>query len=256
MHRKNISCLAAAHIDACALANNHVLDWLDLAGVAHSGAGNNLKEAMAPAVLPLPNRGRVLVFSFGAVTSGIPWAWRAASDRAGVHLLDDLSEATATGVATYMQHFQQPNDVLIASIHWGGNWGYEIPAEQIAFAHRLIDEGASIVHGHSSHHVKGIEVYRNRLVLYGCGDFLTDYEGITGHERFRGDLGLMYLIEVDLRTGRLISTRFVPMQMRRFRLNHASVADAQWLARLLNQLGTAFKTDARLMNKNQISLSW
>ena len=42
---------------------------------------------------------------------------------------------------------------------------------------------------------KGIEVYQDRLILYGCGDFLNDYEGIGGYEHYRSDLGLMYFAE-------------------------------------------------------------
>ena len=55
------------------------------------------------------------------------------------------------------------------------------PAEQVRFAHRLIDGGFDLVHGHSSHHPRPIELYRGRLVLYGCGDFIDDYEGIGGY---------------------------------------------------------------------------
>jgi hypothetical protein len=29
-----------------------------------------------------------------------------------------------------------------------------------------------------------------------CGDFLNDYEGITGYERYRGDLALMYFLRL------------------------------------------------------------
>jgi hypothetical protein len=29
-------------------------------------------------------------------------------------------------------------------------------------------------------------------ILYGCGDFITDYEGIEGYEQFRGDLAIAY----------------------------------------------------------------
>ena len=49
---------------------------------------------------------------------------------------------------------------------------------QIRFAHRLIDAGVDVVHGHSSHHPRPIEVYRGKLILYGCGDTIDDYEGI------------------------------------------------------------------------------
>jgi len=265
MHPLNIGCLSAARISACALANNHVLDWgysglsetlrtLDAAGIAHSGAGNNAEEAAAPAILNVADKARVLLFSFGSTTSGIPREWSATTSRAGVNLLDDLSDATAARVADQMRHHQRSGDLLIGSIHWGSNWGYDIPSKQIAFAHRLIEEGVAIVHGHSSHHVKAIEVFKGRLILYGCGDFLTDYEGISGYEQFRGDLALMYFVELDSQTGQLVSARLVPMQMRRFQLKRASALDARWLCDLANKLGTQFGTSARLRKDNSMML--
>jgi poly-gamma-glutamate capsule biosynthesis protein CapA/YwtB (metallophosphatase superfamily) len=267
MHPQNVGCLSAGRISACALANNHVLDWgydglsetlqaLNAAGIAYSGAGNDTDEAMQPAVLARAGRNRVLLFSFGSSTSGIPEDWKATSISPGVNLLDDLSEATAARVCDQMRAHQQPGDLIIASIHWGGNWGYEIPREQIAFAHRLIEKGVAIVHGHSSHHVKAIEVFKGRLILYGCGDFLTDYEGISGYEMFRGDLALMYLVELDPSNGKLISARLVPMQMRRFRLERASAADAKWLCNLLNELGAKFSTRVKLQSDNSLVLEW
>src|SRR6058998_89559 len=270
MHPQNIDCLSAVRISGCALANNHILDWgyeglsdtlqtLDSAGIAHAGAGKNADEAAMPAVLDLTGKGRVLLFSFGSTTSGIPRDWRATSSFPGVNLLDDLSETTATRVASQMRQSAsggQPGDVLVASIHWGSNWGYDIPPEQIAFAHRLIDEGVAIVHGHSSHHVKAIEVFKGRLILYGCGDFLTDYEGISGYEMFRGDLALMYFVEMDPKSAELITARLVPMQMRRFRLECAAAADAKWLCNLLNELGERFGTTARLEEDNSLTLEW
>jgi poly-gamma-glutamate capsule biosynthesis protein CapA/YwtB (metallophosphatase superfamily) len=265
MHPLNVGCLSAARISGCALANNHVLDWeyeglsetlqsLDAVSVAHTGAGRDTEEAAAPAVLDVPGKGRVLLFSFGSTSSGIPWEWNASALRPGVNLLDDLSEATAARISDQMRQFKRRSDLLVASIHWGGNWGYEIPREQIAFAHRLIEGGVAVVHGHSSHHVKAIEVFKGHLVLYGCGDFLTDYEGISGYEKFRGDLALMYLVELHAPSGELISARLVPMQMRRFRLEHASAADASWLAELLNELGAPFETEVQLADENGITL--
>src|SRR2546429_7373879 len=270
MHPQNIDCLSAVRISGCALANNHILDWgyeglsetlqtLDSAGIAQAGTGKNADEAAMPAVLDLTGKGRVLLFSFGSTTSGIPRDWRATSISPGVNLLDDLSEATATRVASQMRQSAsggQPGDVLVASIHWGSNWGYDIPPEQIAFAHRLIEEGVTIVHGHSSHHVKAIEVFKDRLILYGCGDFLTDYEGISGYEEFRGDLALMYLVDVDSQSGQLLSARLVPMNMQRFRLERTSVSDAKWLCNLLNELGKPFATMTHLGEDNTLTLDW
>jgi poly-gamma-glutamate synthesis protein (capsule biosynthesis protein) len=154
-----------------------------------------------------------------------------------------------------MRAHQQPGDLLIASIHWGGNWGYEIPCEQIVFAHHLVEQGVAIVHGHSSHHVKAIEVFKGRLILYGCGDFLTDYEGISGYEGFRSDLALMYLVELDPTSAALINARLLPMQTRRFRLERASAGDAKSVCNLLNELGARFSTTAK-MQDDSLMLGW
>jgi poly-gamma-glutamate synthesis protein (capsule biosynthesis protein) len=268
MHPRNIDCLTAAGIDCCCLANNHTLDWgrkgleetlqtLAAAGVAQAGAGRNATEADSPASLDVADKGRVLVFSFGSTTSGIPLEWAATEDRPGVNLLEDLSDDTARCVARRIRQAKRSGDVAVASIHWGGNWGYDIPTEQIAFAHRLIEEGGvDIVHGHSSHHVKGIEVYHDRPILYGCGDFLNDYEGVRGYETFRSDLTLMYLITMDPEQGhRLVEMRLVPMHVRCFRLNRASEADASWLCELLNRLGAPFGTEMQ-RDGTDMSLRW
>jgi poly-gamma-glutamate capsule biosynthesis protein CapA/YwtB (metallophosphatase superfamily) len=267
MHPQNVGCLSAARIDACALANNHVLDWgydglsetlqtLDAAGIAYSGAGNDAEQAVKPAVLGRSANSRVLLFSFGFPTSGIAEDWKATSISPGVNLLDDLSQQTAARVCHEMRAHQRSGDLMVASIHWGSNWGYEIPREQIVFAHRLVEEGVAIVHGHSSHHVKAIEVFRSHLILYGCGDFISDYEGITGYETFRSDLALVYLVELDPDSGELIAARLVPMQMRRFRLERASAGDSKWLCSLLNKLGERFGTAARLQEDSSLLLEW
>ena len=97
---------------------------------------------------------------------------------------------------------ERPGDVFVVSLHWGGNWGYGIPPAQADFAHALIDEaGVDVVWGHSSHHAKGIEVYHGKLVLYGAGDLINDYEGIAGHEEFRGDLVLPGILVSALGNG-------------------------------------------------------
>jgi len=244
IHPDNVACLTAARIDCCVLANNHVLDWgrdglvetldtLHGAGISTAGAGRDASEAAAPAVLPVVGGTRALVFGFASATSGVPADWAAEVATPGVNLLPDLLSETAATLAKATQTLRQPGDVLIASIHWGENWAYQIPAQQRRFAHALIEGGFDVVHGHSSHHAKGIEVYRHRLVLYGCGDFINDYEGISGYEHYRGDLAVMYLPCLDAETGCLRSLRMVPMQIRRFRLTRPSPQDAMWLYQAL-----------------------
>ncbi len=163
----------------------------------------------------------------------------------------------APTIASRVHGVKEAGDIVVASIHWGGNWGYEIPPEQTAFAHRLIDEaGVDIIHGHSSHHAKGIEVYRGKPVIYGCGDFINDDEGIGGNERYQGELGLMYFVEMEPATGKLSGLRMQPTLMRRFRVNRASQEDALWLMDMLNREGRRFATRVALEEDATLVLQW
>ncbi len=268
MNPANVPTLTAAQIDVCALANNHVLDWgyagltetleaLQRAGIRYAGAGQNLQEAEAPAVIEVAGKGRVVIFSYGVVTSGIPLQWAATEDRPGVNLLLDLSDEAVQRIREQVAAVKQPGDIVVISIHWGSNWGYTIPRTQRTFAHRLIEEaGVDIVHGHSSHHVKGIEVYKDRLIIYGAGDFINDYEGISGYEEFRSDLTLMYFASADPATGKLVRLQMTPMQIRHFRLNRASKADALWLRGVLNREGQALGTSVEIDQNNVLILGW
>jgi poly-gamma-glutamate synthesis protein (capsule biosynthesis protein) len=213
-------------------------------------------EAQTPAVLDLKDKGRVIVFSFGLGTSGIPARWAATADGPGVDFLSDLSAGTVRRITGRVQAVKRSGEIAIASIHWGSNWGYEIARDERAFAHALIDEARiDIVHGHSSHHRKAIEVYKGRPILYGCGDFIGDYEGISGYEAFRTELVLMYFVAVRPRTGRLVSLTMVPMRIRRFRLERAATEEARWLAEVLAREGAGLGTRVQRNEDNTLTLS-
>lgn len=246
MHPENVGTLNAAGIDACTLANNHVLDWgpeglfetldvLDAAGIGRAGAGRGAAEAAAPLVLEAPGKGRVVLLAYGAESSGIPRGWAAAADRGGVNLLPrDVAEAVAAARAA-LDPVRREGDLVAYSVHWGANWGFEVPRVQRQLAHALIDNvGVDAVIGHSSHHPKGIEVYRGRLILYGCGDLINDYEGIAGYEEFRGELGLGYVAEFGAE-GQLRALDMLPYRRRAFRLSRASSADADRLEAMLRR---------------------
>ncbi|MGW2716463.1 CapA family protein [Streptomyces sp. NPDC001492] len=250
MHPANLPALGVAAPDVCVLANNHVLDFgregladtLDAlagAGLRAVGAGRSAEEAYAPAVVPVPGGGRVLVFALGARSSGVPPGWAATSDRPGVACLPEVSAAAAAEVVRRVREERRAGDVVVVSVHWGSNWGYRVPREHVRFARALVDGGVDVVHGHSSHHPRRIEVYRDRLILYGCGDFIDDYEGIGGYEEYRDDLRIAYLVTVAADTGRLTGLRLVPLRARRMRLEPASDADRDWLCATVNGISEA-----------------
>lgn len=265
MNPANLGCLSAARLDVCTLANNHVLDFgfaglretleaLARAGIRTAGAGVDLAAAEQPAIVPLLPGSRLLVFAFGTPSSGIFQEWAAQRDRAGVHLVTDLSETTAAAIGHRVARAKHRGDVVVASIHWGDNWGYDVPAAHQRFAHALIDRGVDVIHGHSSHHPRPIELYRDRLILYGCGDFINDYEGISGYEPYRDDLALMYFATISADSGELAALRLVPMQIRAMRLANASPDDARWMRDALARASAPFATAIHLDNTGALTV--
>ena len=268
MHPKNAACLATANIDVAVLANNHVLDWgykglaetlftLEQAGIKIAGSGSDSNAASSPAIIDLKDKGRVIISAWAQGSSGIPPDWAAKQNRPGVNRLDNLGADAVHRISDSIRAVKQPGDVIVVSIHWGGNWGYNIPSEHARFAHRLIDTAnVDIVHGHSSHHPKGIEVYKGKLIIYGSGDLLNEYEGISRYEKYRADLSLMYFASVDPATGKLVQLQMTPTQIRNFKINRAEQKDASWLADIMTREGRKLGTRVVLNADNNLILKW
>jgi poly-gamma-glutamate synthesis protein (capsule biosynthesis protein) len=264
MTPENLGCLAAVRPDVCVLANNHVQDFgrrglddtlrsLADAGLAVAGAGNDLDEARRPARVAADGGVAVSVLAYAHGSSGVPQGWAAAPGRSGVALLRDLSPRTADQVAASIAQEKARGAVVVVSVHWGSNWGYDVPDAHVRFAHHLVDAGADVVHGHSSHHPRPVEVHAGRLVLHGCGDFVNDYEGISGHEEYRGDLRVLPRVRVA-RDGALVDVDLVPFRSRRFRLERASTDDCRWLAGVLDRTSARFGVRLRATPDGRISL--
>lgn len=266
MHPDNIDVLRRARADCLTLANNHVLDFgrpglaetvatLRRVGLPTVGAGRDAAAARRPAVVDLGDRGRVVVTAFGAECSGVPPSWQARDDRPGIAFVPHLSAYPPEEVADLLPA-KRPGDIVVASVHWGSNWGYDVPDAHRRVAHQLIDAGVDVVHGHSSHHPRPVEVYRDRLVLYGCGDLVDDYEGITGYEQFRDDLRLLYEVSLVPATGELLGLRMHALRARRMRLHHAPAADVTWLQQTLDRICRPYHTQVKSTVDSVLALSW
>lgn len=267
MHPANVTALTVAGLDACVLANNHVMDWgheglhdtlatLQAAGLRTAGAGASEAQAWAPVVFDLGGGRRLLLFACATASSGVPAAWAAAARRPGVALLPDLTEPTALRLADELARQRRRGDLAMLSIHWGGNWGLEVPEAHRRFAHALIELGAvDLVHGHSSHHPLPLEVHRGRLIVYGCGDLINDYEGIEPHGPLRSDVGCLYRITLEA-DGALRSAQVVPMCLRRFRLEPADEAARRWLAEVFDGGQARFGTRVEREAQGPLHLRW
>ncbi len=267
MHPANVTCLGAAGVHCAVLANNHVLDWgreglaetlasLRTAGIAVAGAGLYACEAALPAVLTVPHGGRVLVFAFAMANAGTPSNWEATGNRSGVALLHDCSASSVERLRDRISVERRSGDVVVVSIHWGPNWGYEVDPERRRFARALVDQaGVDVVHGHSSHHPTAIELHGGKPILYGCGDFINDYEGIGGYEAYRPDLALMYFVTLDPAGGSAAELRLVPLMRKHFRLGYAPEPDLDWLVAMLSREGRSSGTHAVRAGEHELRVS-
>jgi poly-gamma-glutamate synthesis protein (capsule biosynthesis protein) len=100
-----------------------------------------------------------------------------------------------------------------------------------------------------------IEIYRDRLILYGCGDFLNDYEGIRGYECYRDDLVLMYFADLDATDGCLHALTLIPLQIRNFRLSIPERRDVDWIRQTLDRECRKFETRLILGSEGQLAVA-
>jgi poly-gamma-glutamate capsule biosynthesis protein CapA/YwtB (metallophosphatase superfamily) len=245
---KNLAVLQAARIDAVSLANNHTLDFeytamldmlslLDRAGIGRAGAGINLEEASCLAVTGCrPDDGRVGLLAF---TDNEP-PWAANHTHPGVwHVPTDLADERAMHLLETVRCASDTVDLLIVSAHWGSNWGYRPPAEHVAFGRALIDAGAHLVFGHSAHVVRGVEVYRDRLIVYSAGDFVDDY---AVDEIQRNDQSFVFVVEVE--GGRIAGLELHPTVIRNMQSRRAQEPERQAIVAKMRRLCDEFGTES------------
>lgn len=243
---KNIATLLAADIGMVSLANNHVLDYeyegllrmmkvLGSHAINYAGAGRDSTEAVEPAICDVGGTKVGLI----AFTDNEP-DWEATDEKPGTFFVPImLSDKRAKLLINTIVSTRDDVDVLIVSAHWGPNWGYEPPSEHIPFAHALIDAGADIVFGHSGHVFRGIEVYKQKPILYCTGNFVDDY---AVDEIERNDESFVFLLETDRRdVGEII---LYPTHIRDYHATRAKGIASQGIAIKMQKLCTAFKTEA------------
>jgi poly-gamma-glutamate synthesis protein (capsule biosynthesis protein) len=252
MNPRNIEALRALKPDCCVLANNHVLDWgedglvetletLDRCGLARAGAGWDENEAWSPRSLPRPDGGRVIVISMADVSCGAPLSWAARAGKPGIAMVERSIDHCVAKAAAALSPIRTERDFVVASIHWGENWGYGVGTGQFELACRLIDEaGVDVVHGHSAHHPRQMALHNGRLIMFGCGDLINDYEGLRRMEALRPELVAAYLLTIS--GARISKVSILPFRVRRFRLECATAADGAWLADSVSRASTLFRT--------------
>jgi len=241
---KNVEVLKAAGIDGVSLANNHTLDFgyegllemleiLKDEGIGYAGAGEDIKEAMQPAIWSVGGTKVGMI----SLTDNEP-DWEAKLEIPGIYYMPiDKQDARYAKLLEVIKKTKQKVDILIAALHWGPNGGYKPQPNHQPFARGLIDAGVDIIFGHSCHVIQGIELYKGKPIIYSSGDFVDDY-AVDPIER--NDLSFIYM--VDIERNEIKGMQLYPTIIKNFQAMCADGNEAQIIKVLMRALCYDLKT--------------
>jgi poly-gamma-glutamate capsule biosynthesis protein CapA/YwtB (metallophosphatase superfamily) len=214
-HPRNAPAIKNAGFTVASLAGNHcgdygheaLVDTIDLLkglGLETMGAGKNIEEARRPAIVEKKG----VKVGFLAYNTILPQGYWAEANRPGCAPMRALTfyepvEPEQPGIpcriltAPHPKDFRdmiaditklrQVADLVIVSHHWGLHFLPGAIADyQREVGHAAIDAGADLILGHHAHILKGVEIYKNKAILYSMGNFAFD-SSMT-KERFESPL--------------------------------------------------------------------
>lgn len=199
---RNISAYLYAGIDVLSMANNHTLDWgteglldsiarLKKAGLPPLGVGKNLVEARKPVILERKGT-RVGFLAYGCIG---PDGYEAEEDKPGyapvrawtIYEKVDYQPATPPRIVSFpykedmeamvddIKKIRTQVDVVVVSFHWGQHLIPRIiPMYCFDVGHAAVDAGADLILGGHTHILKGIEVYKGKVIFYSLNNFACE----------------------------------------------------------------------------------
>ena len=202
--------LRAVGFDVATVAGNHLYDCgpygvidtvekLKKLGIQPVGGGANIAEAKKPAILE-KNRLKVGVLSYNATGPKLGWAM---SQKPGANYVSvetsyvparDMPGCPAK-VYTFLwpeslKQFQeevsalrQQVDVVVVCLHKGNGGDHpRLDTYEQPLCCAAIDAGADIIFAHHHHVLKGVELYKDRPIYHGLGNFVcVTYAMTAGH---------------------------------------------------------------------------
>lgn len=170
---KSVDALKYAGFDMATLANNHFYDYGEVGvsdtlkechdkGIETVGGGMNLQEASKTKYVDIKGKKLAIIncceheFSIASETTG------------GSNPLNPIQQYYA------IQEARHKADYVIVIVH-GGHEHYQLPSPRMKETYRFfIDAGADAVINHHQHCYTGYEVYNNKPIFYGLGNFCFD----------------------------------------------------------------------------------
>lgn len=174
-HPSRVDILKELGVDIVTLANNHVYDYgeqslidtmatLKQADILYYGAGHNLDEAMTPVYFEID--GKTIAYVAASRAEKNKMTPQATDSSPGIlHCYD-----TELFIQT-IKEAKEKSDYVIAYVHWGTEFTYELEDVQLTTGKDFLDAGADIVIGAHPHCLQGIEYYDGKPIIYSLGNF-------------------------------------------------------------------------------------
>ncbi len=235
-----------AGFDVLSLANNHARDF---------GEDGRTSTMQALNAVDIRHSGRVGEFASFEV-KGLSVAVLAYSVTQKSNLLHDYALAEQTVTA-----FAASHDIVVVTFHGGAEGAsmmhvpfaeeeyFGEPRGDVArFSRSMVDAGADLILGHGPHVVRGMELYKDRLIAYSLGNFAT-YYGIS----VQGAKGIAPILNATLdEQGRFVEGQIVSTVQ--LRPDGPSIDDQNRALNLIRDLsiedfgnpGITFHPDGRL----------
>lgn len=175
--------LSQAGFDVVSLANNHALDYgiralsqtmtlLHGSGISTVGGGKNTDEARQPVIIN--EKGMSIAFLAYCKIEDITELHQQISKTKGEQGIPGIAPLIMEEIKKDIQKAKEKADIVIISLHWGGEYQDHPKNEQREIAHQLIDAGANVILGHHPHTIQGLEWYQGGLIAYSLGNFVFD----------------------------------------------------------------------------------
>ncbi len=174
-HPSRVNILKELGVDIVSLANNHSYDYgkqslidtmatLNQAGIFYFGAGHDLNEAMSPVYLEV--QGKIIAYVGASRAEKYRLTPQATENSPGILRCYDTDLFVQV-----IEEARENADYVIAYVHWGTEYSYELEVAQLSSGKEYIDAGADVVIGAHPHCLQGMEYYKGKPIVYSLGNF-------------------------------------------------------------------------------------
>lgn len=172
---ERVSVLQDMGVDIVQLSNNHVYDYgkqalldtfetLELAEIDYFGAGRNLTEAMSAVYYTLDEK--IVAFVGASRAEKNKMTPQATEEKPGILRCYD-TELFLQAIAEAKKNA----DFVVAVVHWGTEYSYELEEVQLTTGKEYLDAGADVIIGGHSHCLQGMEYYDGKPIIYSLGNY-------------------------------------------------------------------------------------